>query len=370
MPVNHTDIFEDAQNQQIFAIDNMEYIRKLDKDNMFQIVYELPEQMEEALNLAENMRLNRFENELSYVIISGVGGSAIAGDLIRVLLSNVCKVPILVNRDYSVPGYVNQNTLVIASSYSGETEETLSSYREAKGKSARIIAVTTGGTLGKMALEDNNGLIIMPGGLSPRAAIGYSLIFLLSVFTKLGLINDMTSEISTSISHLKKLRDRLKPEASTQYNQAKQIAQKLVGKLPIIYGSSGTTEVIAQRWKAQICENAKTIAYNNTFPELNHNEIVGSEYPTDIVGKMLVILLKDKEDFLRNKLRMNITSEILSGKVSEIVEVNSEGDNALERMLSLVFIGDYVSLYLSVANGKDPTPIERIIALKDKLARH
>jgi len=371
MTINDTNMFRNINNENIAAIfDNLTFIKELDKGKMFNLVYNLPEQMEEALSILENFKLSRFENKLSYVIITGVGGSAIAGDLTRVLLSKICNIPILINRDYVLPAFIGDDTLVIASSYSGDTEETLSAYQIAKEKNAKIIAITSGGTLGKLALKDIKDAIIIPGGLSPRAAIGYSLISLLYIFSSLGLVGDMKNDIKNAINLLKQLREQLTPEVPIQNNQAKNIAQKLIGNLPVIYGSTGTTEVIAQRWKSQICENAKTIAYNNTFPELNHNEIVGSEYPIEIINKMSVILLRDKEDYKRNKLRMNITSDILEGKVDQIIEVSSVGESALERMLSLVMIGDYLSLYLSIAYGKDPTPIERISTLKDKLSKH
>nr|WP_238988758.1 bifunctional phosphoglucose/phosphomannose isomerase [Calorimonas adulescens] len=348
-------------------LDDLNKLQELDKEGMLDAVYHLPEQMEEALSISEgfNFKASNIKN----VVVSGMGGSAIGGDLVRVYLMDRVRIPILVNRAYSIPAFVDGSTLFIASSYSGNTEETLSTYAEAKQKGAQIVAITTGGKLKEMALADGYPVLTIPAGYQPRAAIGYSFVTTLMTLYKAGIIDDPKGEINDAIGVLKDLREQLKPEVMFEDNNAKQLADDFYGRLPVIYGSAGTTEIVAQRWKGQMSENGKAMAYYNVFSELNHNEIVGFEFPKELLKKFVIVYLQDDEDHPRIKRRMEITREIIEDAVYKVDEVQAVGGTRLARLFSLIYIGDYTSVYLAFLNGTDPSPVKRISYLKDQLAK-
>ncbi|ACM59743.1 bifunctional phosphoglucose/phosphomannose isomerase [Caldicellulosiruptor bescii] len=349
-------------------LDNLETIAQNDPSGMFESVYNLPEQIQKAYEIGKNISVNVKAEDIDKVVITGLGGSAIGGNLLRVFVLDKCKIPVIVNRDYVLPAYVDSKTLVIASSYSGNTEETLSAYQDAKAKGAKIIAITTGGKLKEFAEKDGFDVITIPSGLQPRAALGYSFIPLLMLFVKLGLIEPVDDQIEETVKVLSDLRERYKPEVPEEKNLAKRLTLKLWNKLPIIYGISGTTEVIAERWKGQICENSKSPAYFNVFSELNHNEIVGTESPKHILGLFEIVMLHDTEDHKRNAIRMDITKDLIKGVVSGVNDIYSIGNSRLARMFSLIYLGDYVSLYLATLYQNDPTPVKKIDILKNKLA--
>jgi len=306
---------------------------------------------------------------VSHVLVTGLGGSAIGGDLLRVYCLARCSVPVLVNRDYSLPEFVGKDTLVFAVSYSGNTEETISAYQDARRRGASVIVVTTGGRLKEMADNDGVPVITVPGGISPRSASGFLFIPTLSIMQELGFLKGIYEEVEGLIDNLGVLYDNLKPEVPAEKNAAKQMALKLYNKIPVIWGASGTSEVVAQRWKGQINENAKAAAYWNVFPELNHNELVGFKYPEEILKNVHIVMLRDDEDHPRVQQRMEITKSIISSAVSGITDVRASGGDRLSRMYSLIYSGDYTSLYLAFLYGIDPGPVEVIDYLKGELAR-
>lgn len=348
-------------------LDDLNRLQKIDTEGMLDAVYHLPEQMEEALSISEKFDFK--VKEIKNVVISGMGGSAIGGDLVRVYLMDKLPVPALVIRSYDIPAFVNQNTLFIASSYSGNTEETLSTYAEAKQKGAQIIAITTGGKLKEMAIEDGYPVLTIPAGYQPRAAIGYSFVTIIMTLYKAGITNDPSDDIKDAAATLRDLREQLKPEVMFEDNTAKQLADDFYGRLPVIYGSAGTTEIVAQRWKGQMSENGKAMAYYNVFSELNHNEVVGFEYPKELLKKFVIVYLQDGEDHPRIKRRMEITREIIEDAVYKVDEVQAVGGTRLARLFSLIYIGDYSSVYLAFLNGTDPSPVEKINYLKNQLAK-
>ncbi|MEZ0537650.1 bifunctional phosphoglucose/phosphomannose isomerase [Caldicellulosiruptoraceae bacterium PP1] len=349
-------------------LDNLEIIKQNDPSGMFEATFKLPEQIAHAFEIGQNISVDIKPTEIDKVVISGLGGSAIGGNLLRVYVLDKCSVPVVVNRDYVLPKYVDNKTLVVASSYSGNTEETLSAYNDAKAKGAKIVAITTGGKLKELATNDGYPVITIPAGLSPRAALGYSFIPLLMLFVKIGLIPPIDNEVKETIEVLSDLRERYKPEVPEEKNLAKRLTLKLWNKLPIIYGISGTTEVIAERWKGQICENSKSPAYFNIFSELNHNEVVGTDSPKHILGLFEIVMLHDVEDHPRNAIRMDITKDLVKNNVSGVNDIYSVGETRLARTFSLIYLGDYVSLYLATLYQNDPTPVKKIDILKNKLA--
>ncbi|HWI54853.1 MAG TPA: bifunctional phosphoglucose/phosphomannose isomerase [Desulfobacteria bacterium] len=343
-------------------------IKAGDPGKMLGALWNFPEQCEKALDIAQKAKIPTEYASVANILVTGLGGSAIGGDFLRVFAGSRVGIPIVVNRDYNLPKFVDEKTLLFAVSYSGNTEETLSAYSQALKKGAKIVALTNGGKLRQSAEKDGQPVIVVPAGISPRAATGYLFVPTLAVLGKLGLLEDMSNEIKEMITVIKNVREKMSPSVPVSENPAKQLAQKIFNKLPVIWAASSNTEVVATRWKGQINENGKAAAYWNVFPELNHNEIVGFDEPAGILKNLEIIILRDKYDHQRVKQRMDISTDIIKNTVSDITEVWSEGEGQLARMFSLTYIGDFVSVYLAALYGTDPTPVKNIDYLKNKLA--
>ena len=348
-------------------LDDRQAMAQIDPEGMIELIAGMPAQWREAEAIARAASLGGLEQPRNVVIL-GMGGSAIGGDLVRALLEPVAPVPIAVNRDYTLPAYVGAKSLVIASSYSGNTEETLTAVEEAAKRGARIVAVTTGGRLGELARERGWPVITLPGGLSPRAALGYSFVPLLLLCEKAGLCPPVGDALAETAGILEAQRARFGPEVPVAANPAKQLALSLKGKLPLIYGSRGWKGTAAYRWKCQINENAKAPAIWNVFPELNHNETVGWESPGELTQQIGVVVLRDRNDDERIQVRIDTTKEIMAGAVGGLTELWAEGRSDVARLFSLVYPGDWVSVYLAILYRNDPTPIRVIDLLKSRLA--
>lgn len=348
-------------------LNDLDAMYTVDSIDMFGAVAGLPEQCQEAWELGQNSQLPG-AGAISNIIVAGMGGSAIGGDLLRVYAAGKAAVPVAVNRGYLLPAYAGPDTLVIAVSYSGNTEETLSAYDDARARGCSMLALTTGGKLKERSEGDGVPVITIPGGISPRAATGYLFIPMLAVLQRLGLLPDLESEVAELVSGLQEIRGHLRPESPWENNAAKQLAQKLHNRIPVIWGSSGSTEVVAMRFKGQINENAKSPAYWNVFPELNHNELVGFEVPKDLLEKLHLVILKDEKDHPRVKTRIEITRGIAAKVVSGVDEIKARGTGMLARMYSLIYTGDYASVYLATLYGIDPGPVKIIDYLKTELA--
>jgi len=348
-------------------LNDREAIRAIDPAGMGGLIESLPEQWRKAEEIARSAGLPEFERP-DRVVVLGLGGSAIGGDLVRSLLEPVSPAPIAVNRDYGVPAYVDNRTLVIASSYSGGTEETLSAAREAEARGARMVAITTGGALGEMARSKGWPLVLLPGGLSPRAAIGYSFVPLLVLMERAGLCGPVGKALAETAGLLERQAARYGIAVPVDENPAKQLALELKGRLPLIYGSKGWKGTAAYRWKTQINENAKAPAAWNVFPELNHNETVGWESPDAVMRSVHLVILRDEADERRVQARIDITREIMESAVAGVTELWAEGESDVARLFSLIYPGDFVSYYLALAYRNDPTPIKMIDLLKSRLA--
>lgn len=343
-----------------------EVIERFDRDDMFKLLLELPEQCGQALELSRRVKLQGDFRRIDKIVINGMGGSAVSGDILRSLLSSRLKHPVLVNRDYTIPRFVDKKTLFFANSYSGNTEETLSAFNKARACGAKIIGVTSGGRLGELCERYSFPVYKLPGGQPPRTAIGYLFFPLLQALLSLGLIKNMEKEIEETISYLEK---KVRVYKSSKNNLAYTLTRKIFGFIPLIYGSSEPAGVAAFRWKTQFNENSKIIAYHHIFPELDHNEIMGWEDTTAITRKFVILILKDKDDNERIRKRIKITRGVIERKPYLIQEITSEGNSLLTRIFSLILLGDFVSFYLALARGVDPTVIKGINILKEKLAR-
>lgn len=334
---------------------------------MFEHIYNLPEYCERAIVIARDcIRGLKFHNILNVVIV-GMGGSAIGGELVRMLTRDRSMVSITICRDYKLPAFVDEKTLVITSSYSGNTEETLTAYDQARKKKAKMLVITTGGELIKRAAADEVPAILIPGGLQPRAAIGYSLFTVIIVLEEQGIVPRSFFNADAAIDLLKHVRDRFSQDNPEERNQPKILARRLFGKIPVIYGVTGITDAVALRWKCQINENAKHPAFFNTFPELTHNEIMGYEGDDQILKKMEIVILRDPDENKRAAKQIAITKDLIRDKVGGISEIWPEGKSRLEKTLFLVMYGDYVSAYLALLNKKDPSEINLINALKERM---
>lgn len=339
----------------------------LTPEKMMGFLYELPDQFDLSLKLDAD--LSRYKRQYLNLIITGLGGSAIGGDILRSYALQKADIPVIVNRDYDLPLFTGPDSLVLAVSYSGNTEETLSAYRQARDKGADIICVTGGGKLLDMAQKDGFTVLKVPAGLVPRAATGYLFAPMALALEKIGLLPGVTNDLAETVLVLKKLRDSINPRVDEPDNKARVIAARLKGTIPVIWGVSGTSETAALRWKAQINENAKCPAYYNVFPELNHNEIVGFEVPEELLSQMAVIILRSKADKEQINKRIEISKNIIKSKVKNIIEVAGQGDSFLAQFYSLTYIGDYASVYLALEYGLNPTPVQVIDYLKAKLAK-
>jgi len=320
-----------------------EVVERLDKGKMAEIMYNFPDQCREAFEIAEKVELPESYRDVNKIVVTGLGGSAIGGDLLAGYLAESCKVPVLVNREYTLPAFVDENTLLVAASYSGNTEETLSAYDAAKERRAKIVVITSDGELGKKAEDDGFPFVRIPQGYPPRTAIGYTFLPQLIIVAKLGLASFDMREGEELIGLVEELREKYKPDAE-EGNQAKELAKALYGKLPIVYGA-GAFAPVAFRWQTQINENSKSLAHSHEFPEMNHNEIVGWEYPETLMRNLAVVFLKDRSYHPRVARRIEITKSLIQEKPAFIAEFSSLGEGLLARLFSLIYLGDWVSFY-------------------------
>ena len=344
-----------------------EEIRRIDPSEMHKCIMDFPSQAEEAYSIGKSAAVPIRSATLTSVLITGLGGSAIGGDLLRAYMADEIRVPITVNRHYTLPEFVGKKTLVIVSSYSGNTEETISAQKEATRRKAKVLCISTGGAVTEFARKHKQPCIKIPGGLQPRAALGYSFFPLLVALSKVGFIRAKDKDIKETLAMLRRrAADLGNPESDS--NPALELAKRIQGRLPIIYSSSHQLDAVNLRWRGQIEENAKQLAYGNLFPEMNHNELVGWNMLRDLLSKTFVVFLRDKGEHRRVSVREEITKRIVSEYASGITEVHSDGKSLLTRMFSLIQFGDWVSFYLAILNNQDPTPVKAIDYLKTQLA--
>jgi glucose/mannose-6-phosphate isomerase len=351
------------------TLDDLEIIKKIDSHDMLGTIHNFPNQIEEAINIAQDMDIENFTPR--QIVIAGVGGSAIGGDILASWLFKRIEVPIFVNRAYKLPTFVGEDTLLFTVSYSGNTEETLSLFKEGITKGCKIVAITSGGELEKLCNDNKIPIISVPKGKPPRASVAYLFMPIVVVLKKLG-IYDPDKEIEVVVENLRSLRNRLSPETPIEDNTAKQMALKLQGEIPIIYGE-GIFNSIARRWQTQFNENAKTISWHSAFPEMNHNEIEAWA-KDDNSKKFTVIILRD--DFRMDsqlQKRVKLTKESIlekhAKKVMEVVAKGGEERDYLARMLYAMYLGDFVSIYIAILKGHDPSPVSAIEGFKRDLSQ-
>jgi glucose/mannose-6-phosphate isomerase len=349
-----------------------EMLTQLDTQGMFQKIKEFPEQLHKGWKIGETAEYNVDFKKIRHIVFAGMGGSAITGDLVRSVYNKDLPVPMIVNRDYQIPHFVNQETLFIASSYSGNTEETLAAFKEAIQRGAQIICITSGGQLEHIAQNKGFPLFRLVQGYPPRAALGFSLGLLLKIFHQFGVGKLSKKDIDSAVSVLAE-KSRIWSDVDYTENAPLELAGQLFGKLPLIYASVNHLEPVGRRWKTQMNENSNIHAFFQSFPEMNHNEIVGWEMIDSIRNhfpNLIAIVLSDPEDHPRILKRMQIFRMFMKKDGHHIVELTGKGDSFFQRMLYLIHFGDWVSYYLAILNQVNPTEILKIDVFKQHLTKN
>ena len=349
------------------VLDQPESWISIDPRSMRSLIESFPEQVHDAALKGRELSLS-IPRDPRVLVVTGLGGSAIGGDLVRSVTGRQLRIPLIVNRDYDLPGFVDAFSLVIACSYSGNTEETISAYQQARQARANILCITSGGKLRTMAEADACPVLAIPGGLPPRAALGHSLITMLFALQSLNLIPDISNDVQETVRLLRDLSQRYGTSNPEAGNPAKKLARALYGKIAAIYGSNLIMDAAAFRWRCQVAENSKNLGFHHVLPELNHNELVGWLYPENVLRNIGVVFLRDREDHPQVQLRFDLTRELIADKAGSLNEVWSEGNALLARIMSVIYLGDFVSLYLAYLNNADPMPVEVIDYLKGKLS--
>jgi len=343
-----------------------------DAEGMSSRIVGQPEQIEQAL--ARNAAAAWWRPPVAragaptLLAVGALGGSAIAADLTEGLYRDHLPHPLVVVRDYHWPAFLRRDSLALLSSYSGETEETLSLYREAGERSVPRAAITTGGTLGAWCARDGVPCALIPGGSPPRAALFSSWVTLTSLLHALQWVDDPAPAWREAAAVLRARNAAIGPNVPEATNPAKRLAAALAGRTVFIYAGGERVGAVATRVRQQLNENAKMLGHSGVVPELNHNEIVGWEREDLLPGPVAVVLLRDSEDAAASRTRLTLTGEYAARKGAAVHEVESSGEGRLARLASLVQFGDYLSLYLALMNGVDPTPIASIDEFKRRLA--
>lgn len=328
---------------------------------MDQLIAKFPDQLIEALEIGSRATIQSHDHPIHKVYVAGLGGSGIGANFVTEFVRDECPVPYLVGKGYHIPAFVDENTLAIASSYSGNTEETLSAFHQMMKTGAKIVVVSSGGKLIEMAKEHGLDYIQVPDNWpSPRACLGYSLVQQLYILFHLDLISDRSlNSIASSVDLLK---DQLEDIQAT----AQRATQTLYHKMPIIY-TTDRMEAVAVRFRQQINENSKMLCWHQVIPEMNHNELVGWR---DVNDNLAVIYFRNEDDYERNQVRIDINKTIIENYTSTILEFYSQGKDLIERSMYFVHLGDWISYYLAEVRGMDAVEVKVIDFLKSELAKH
>lgn len=323
----------------------------IDKENMISVLDNFWKQCQEASLLGREVIVGL---PINGIILCGMGGSAIPGDII---MSDIDpSIPFAVNRSYDLPKWVNKNTLVFVVSYSGNTEEALSCFKAARARQCKMVGISSGGKLQQMCEQAGMPFIRVPSGIQPRDASGYMTFPILNVLQNSHIIGDCRNDMNETISQLKQ----------DYKEKAQELAKKLAGKIPIIYASHRLIS-IARAWKIKMNENAKVQAFYNEFPEMNHNEMVGF---TDLKGDFFVIIIEDEKDHPRILKRIAITAGLLKKKGCHTITLKIKGNNTLAKIFTTMLLGSYVAYYLALEYGTDPSPVEMVENLKKEMGEY
>lgn len=350
----------------------LDQLRSADPDGMYDAIAAFPRHLREGTALGDEVKPIP-ASKAKRIVLLGMGGSAIGGDMLRSYLTAATggRVDMRIVRGYTPPP-VDGNTLVIASSYSGGTEETLTAFDAVRADAGAVLVITTGGKLGEIARSEKYRTITLPGGLQPRAALAYSFFPLAQALAvRSALFGDETAAATvTGIAETGLLLDMLAKRYGAgpkRGNTALKTAEQLDGLVPVIYSGADLLDTVNLRWRGQIQENAKHLAFGNLLPEMNHNEINGWQLPKDMLKRFGLVFLRDRDDHPRTAARIDITRRVLGRAVGKTVTLETEGESLLARMFSLVHLADWTSWYMAAMNNVDPMPVPIIQKLKKEL---
>ena len=346
---------------------SMENIARIDRQDMFSLIRNFSKQCLTARDIAVKADLPSPGARFKNIVMCGMGGSGIGGEIFSHLFADSLDIPVFVNRAYTLPKFVSKDSLVVISSYSGKTEETVSALRALQKIQPYVLCVTSSGEVEEIAREKNYVLIKVPGGQPPRASLGYLFVPVLFALARLGIVEDQQAAFDESIELLNSISDELS-HLDENKNEALHLANRLSDRTAIIYGSVEPNAALPTRWRNQISENAKALAFANLIPEMNHNEIVGWSASTAILDKTFVIFLEDDNNSQRIKTRIEATKEILLNNNVPFSELFAKGRSRLCRTFSLLYYADFVSFYMAVLNDVDPSPVANIDFLKGRLS--
>jgi glucose/mannose-6-phosphate isomerase len=350
------------------TLDNHHAFTETDKENMIGYIVDFPNQLEKAWQRAQTLDLPSGIEEVRQVVLCGMGGSAIGADLLAEMAVDDCRVPLTIVRGYELPAFARgPETLVVAISKSGNTEETLTTFQVAAERGTCLLAITTGGQLADLAAQFSGACWTFTYDSQPRAALGWLYGLLLGTFSRLGLTRDYADDIAETVALARAQCQEFAPEAPTTQNPSKQLAAAFMGRLPVVWGA-GLLGPVARRWKTQLNENAKTWAHFEVMPELDHNAVVGFDYPALIQQFTVIQLLSSRYDGERVARRHTITREMVEEKGVPVEVIEARGKSRLAHQLTVLYQADYVSYYLAILNQVNPTPVISIDYLKRRLA--
>ncbi|HZJ49799.1 MAG TPA: bifunctional phosphoglucose/phosphomannose isomerase [Actinomycetota bacterium] len=351
-------------------LDDLNAIQQLDSEDVLGAVERFADQCREGWEIGLGAEGLPEASSVESVIVLGMGGSGVSGDVLQAVVEPRLAVPLRTIKSYGpLPEWVGRNSLVFAVSYSGSTEETVAGLDEARARGCRIVAVSSGGPLAERAAPEGFAHVRIPQGHQPRASLGYLSMPLLAVLVKVGLVPDMQEEVDDAVAVLCDIASRCHRKHGAPDNPAKALAEKLRGKVPVVYGGYGLGSVAAYRFKCDLNEYAKTPAFAGVLPELDHNEIVGWKGLSELTSENFInVLLIDPKEHPRVALRFEITRGLISEALPSFCEVTAEGEGPLARLLSLILVTQLASIYLALSYGEDPGPVEVITALKNELA--
>jgi len=352
-------------------LDDIKEMRKIDKSNVLKLYMKTPDYCKQAIKLAKEKNIQRLIRRLERtprnILVTGMGGSAIGGEILREWLLDRIPIPIEVCKDYVLPAYVNKDTLVFAVSYSGETEETLNAFLEAVKRGSLVVSITSGGHLQSFSEKLGVPCVKVQEGLAPRVAFPYLFFPLIPLLENFGILRSYEEEVEEAIGVLEKIRDENAQEVPLQENFAKKLAWELRDSVPIVYGFR-QYGAVARRLKSEFNENSKVPSFFDVFPELNHNEIMGWESAEELTKTFSVLLIRDKEEPPEIRQKIELTKKLALHKAKKTLEIHAKGKGKLAKMLSVMYLGDLTSVYLAILRGVDPIPVETISLLKKHLA--
>jgi glucose/mannose-6-phosphate isomerase len=348
-------------------LDDLALFKKLDPQNMLGEIDGLPDQLQAAWDLGQTQPLPDVK-DLQTIVIAGMGGSAIGADLVTAAVSSTCRLPVIVHRDYGLPAFAREGrTLVICSSHSGNTEETLDSFEAALKNRCNIVVLATGGELARRAIDRKIPVWQFDHHGQPRAAVGFSFGLILALLARLGLIEDPSKDIAEAVAAMKRSQQHLRAEVPAVENPAKRFAGQLIGRWVTVMGS-GILAPVARRWKGQINEVAKAGANFEFLPEADHNTLAGTLHPEQVLNPhTMTMLLRAPSGHPRNRLRIDLTKQAFMLEGLNVDSVDGRGDSPLAHMWTLILFGDYMAYYLAMAYGVDPTPIAALVNFKDAM---